>query len=88
MTYEQFVERWKYELAGLALYGQYMHSGHVPMSEATKHAMGIPKLTHDLLRRMYSDLCPAKPDPAAVAAAVNRSALPPTNGAAKPTAKI
>lgn len=82
MTYEQFVERWKYELAGVALYGQYMHSGIVPMADATKHAMSIPKLTADLLKRIYSDLVPvAKPEPP-----VNRVAAttqPTTNGVKK-----
>lgn len=86
MTYEQFVEKWKYELAGLALYGQTMNYSEVPLSERTKHAMAIPKLTAELLRRMYTDLCPAKPDPAAVAVSMNRIA-PATNGKPVPAAK-
>lgn len=83
MTYEQFVEKWKYELAGIALYGQMMNYSEVPISERTRHAMNVPKLVGEILRRMHADLCPAKADPAVVA---NRIA-PATNGKPVPAAK-
>lgn len=87
MTYEQFVEKWKYELAGIALYGQMMNYSEVPISERTRHAMNVPKLVGEILRRMHADLCPAKADQAAVAASMNRMTPPATNGKPVPAAK-
>ena len=74
MTYQEFVDKWRYELAGIALYGQTMNYGEVPMSERTRHAMGVPKLVEQILRRMHADLCPMpvpEPKPAPVARPAN-----------------
>lgn len=58
MTKPQFVERWKLQLAGLALYGQATDG--LPALQKAERALKIPEQVERLLAEMYDSL-PAQP---------------------------
>lgn len=53
----EFVERWKRHLAGLALYGIWHESTQGPLVRAG-HALSIPAEVEKLLGLLYDDLAP------------------------------
>lgn len=74
MTRDQFISRWRTQLAGLALYGSVSEIKDGPLARASK-ILEIPDTVEMVLGKMYDSLHPDQPLPVkAPQAAV------PTNG--------
>jgi hypothetical protein len=60
MTKDEFKARWRYRLAGIALYGSVSEIKDGPLARASK-LMEIPAQVEQLLEAMYADLAPKAP---------------------------
>lgn len=60
MTRTEFINKWKFEVCGLALYGLVIDATKGPLQRAT-HAFETPQKVEELLARLYADLCPPPP---------------------------
>ncbi len=69
----KWIEKWKYHLAGMALYGAFMDENDGPLAKAAK-SWDIGKRVEDLLARMWADANPITPTPPAA------PTTPPTTG--------
>lgn len=60
MTKDEFKNRWRYRLAGIALYGAVSELKDGPLVRASK-VYEIPAQVEQLLEAMYADLAPKAP---------------------------
>lgn len=62
MTRQEFVRKWRIQLAGLALYGIANEAKGGPLQRAA-HALEVPGQVERLLNDLYDDLAPKEPAP-------------------------
>ena len=56
----KWIEKWKFHIAGLALYGAFMDENDGPLAKAQK-SWDIGKRVEELLARMWADANPITP---------------------------
>lgn len=59
LSRDEFIARWRYQLAGMAIYGVF-HDTQSGTIEKTANAISIPAKVEQMLNRMYGDLRPEK----------------------------